>query len=578
MNIKVTRSGPRRYIHIVHSYRDPETGQPKKQHIASLGRLDQLKDSDVTTLVNGLLRVVDRPTLKELERGVSSATTTFEPALSMGDVWAVTSIWKELGLAQVLSQRARRTRYQIALEKLIRVMVTNRLSDPASKLGVLRWLETVWLPGIERDEVTHQRLLRAMDFLVEQKEALEARLAKTALPLFESTMDVVFYDITTVRVCGEVELDGDLRKYGRPKNRQGIERQYALGLVQTAEGFPISHEVFEGNVGERSTVQGIVQRLSQRYPVRRLVFVADRGMLSNDNLETIEGLELPNKKPVQYVVAVAARTFREMTKDVEGLHEELVAECRATGCDEAVRESQLDNRRLVVAHSAKIAKQARRTRAKNLVKALREARRLVNKLNLQDAGERLRGRPITDDGAKIRLHELLAKYHLTRFIRINLGDRTFTWSWDVDELKRDLVLDGKIVLITNVEKHEMTAQELVHTYKDLADIERGFRILKSHLEIAPVHHRKPQRIRAHTMICFLALVIQRIMRHRLRRHQLPLSPASALYQLKMIQRHSVKLGTGTNLTGVTALAPEQGQLFDALQVPRPTRGRVERAV
>jgi transposase len=577
MNIKITRSGPRRYIHIVQSYRDPATGLPKKQHVASLGRVDQLKDSDVTTLVNGLLRVAERPTLKELERGISSETTTFEPSLALGDVWAVMRIWNELGLSRTLARRARRTRHRIDLEKLIRVMVINRLSDPASKLGVLRWLDTVWLPGINREEVSHQKLLRAMDFLVEHKETLETGLAETALPLFESQMDVVFYDITTVRVHGESELEDDLREYGRPKDGQGIERQYAVGLVQTAEGFPVYHEVFEGNVGETTTVQGVVERLSHRFPVQRLVFVADRGMLSNENLETIEGIKLPNGRPAHYVVAVAARTFREMTKDVETLHEDLVAESRDTGA-EAVRESELGTRRLVVAHSATIAKRARRTRARNLVKVLRAARRFAAKLDAQGAGRRSRGRPLTDDGAKIHVHETLAKYHLTRFIRLNLGDPKFAWSWDVDELKRDLVLDGKIVLITNVPKEEMTARELVDTYKDLADIERGFRILKTHLEIAPVNHRKPERIRAHTMICFLALVIQRVMRHRLRKHELAISPEAALYKLRMIQRHSVKLGTGAHLSGVTTIAPEQGKLFDALQVPRPTRSRLERGM
>lgn len=577
MNVKLTRSGPRTYVHIVHSYRDPETGEPKKQHVASLGRVDQLRDADVITVVNGLLRVVGRPTLKDLEGGVSSANTTFEPSLGLGDVWAVASIWKELGLARALALRARRTRHQIDLEQLIRVMVTNRLSDPTSKLGVLRWLETVWLPGVDVGEVTHQQLLRAMDFLVEQKDQLETQLVATALPLFESKMDVIFYDITTVRVHGEHEVEDDLRRYGRPKDGQGAERQFALGLVQTAEGFPVYHEVFEGNVSEKTTVQGVVERLSQRFPVERLVFVADRGMLSNDNLETIEGIKLPSGKPAQYVVAVAARTFRDMTKDVERLHEELLAETRTTGV-ESVRESQLGTRRLVVAHSAEIARRARRTRAQNLVKVLREARRASTKLEAQDAGQRGRGRPLTDDGAKIHVHELLAKYHLTRFVKINLGEPAFSWSWDVAELKRDLVLDGKIVLVTNVPAEEMTARALVDTYKDLADIERGFRILKSHLEIAPLHHRKPGRIRAHTLICFLALVIQRVMRHRLRKHQLPISPETALYRLRQIQRHSVRLATGAHLTGVTTVAPEQGQLFDALEVPRPTRSRAERGV
>jgi len=209
MFVRKKRSGPRTYLQIMEAYRDPETGRPKQRYIGSLGRQEQIERKDLDSLIDGLLKVTNRPTLSELEEGISSENTTFEPSRQLGDIWAILSIWRQLGLAQMIARKARKRRHTIDIETLIRVMVINRLSDPRSKLGVLRWLETVCLPGIDRSGVTHQNLLRAMDVLLEHKEALEAELAGTLLPLFDRSMEVVFYDITTIRVEGEGEEEED---------------------------------------------------------------------------------------------------------------------------------------------------------------------------------------------------------------------------------------------------------------------------------------------------------------------------------------------------------------------------------
>ena len=161
MFVKVTRSGPRRYLQIVEAFRDPDSGRPKQRHIANLGRLEQLTEADLDGIINGLLRATERPTLETLSAGLDADNTQFGPALELGDIWAITQIWQQLKFAQTIA-RAVRGRRRIDVEQLVRVMVINRLSDPRSKLGVLRWLETVYLPGIDREQVTHQNLLDLM--------------------------------------------------------------------------------------------------------------------------------------------------------------------------------------------------------------------------------------------------------------------------------------------------------------------------------------------------------------------------------------------------------------------------------
>src|SRR5580692_6472026 len=143
MFIKVTKSGSRRYVQLVESYRD-ENGQVKKRTVATLGRLDQV-GTELESVISGLLRLTGRSVPDRV-------AASFESARALGDVWALTELWNELGFSE-LRQAFRRTRHDIDVEALVRVMVLNRLCDPDSKLGVLRWLETVSLPGVAVEQI-----------------------------------------------------------------------------------------------------------------------------------------------------------------------------------------------------------------------------------------------------------------------------------------------------------------------------------------------------------------------------------------------------------------------------------------
>lgn len=183
--------------------------------------------------------------------------------------WALTLLWRELKL-DTLARLFRRKHPEAPIEALLRVMVFNRLCEPTSKLGVLRWPETTRVPA---ESGMHDRLLVAMDALKDEIEAVEARLAGLIRPLLDTELSVVLYDLTTVSVCagGEPGDADDLRRYGRSKDG-GIARQWLLGLVQTADGIPIAHQVFPGNTAEVPTLlQPLLERLLARYSIRRVI-------------------------------------------------------------------------------------------------------------------------------------------------------------------------------------------------------------------------------------------------------------------------------------------------------------------
>ena len=137
----------------------------------------------------------------------------FESALALGDVWALDQLWRELGF-DALAAVFRRARYTTPIEQAIRVMVFNRLCDADSKLGTLRWLQTVSMPGVDADNLSHQQLLRSMDALMDHQVAVNDTVAHLLRPLIDEELSVVFYDLTTIRAEGLSEHGGDVRRFG----------------------------------------------------------------------------------------------------------------------------------------------------------------------------------------------------------------------------------------------------------------------------------------------------------------------------------------------------------------------------
>ena len=553
MFLKVTSSGGHRYVRLVESFRN-EDGQPRQRTVATLGRLDE-EGGPLDSLLNGLLRVKGRPA------GTAQAhQVRFESALALGDVWALDALWRELGF-NALGAVFRRARYTTAVEHAIRVMVFNRLCDADSKLGTLRWLQAVSMPGVDTDKLTHQQLLRSMDALMDHQDAVDECVAQLLRPLIDEDLSVVFYDLTTIRAEGHSLQDGDVRHFGMSKEGV-IARQFMLGVVQTADGMPIFHEVFDGNTAEAPTLEPTLKKVLARYPqIRRLVVVADRGLLSLDNIESLSKLHVTGERALEFILAIPGRRYGEFVNLLEPMRQRM-----AHASEEAVEEAQWQGHRLVVAHNPQRAAEQSQERLAKIHALQYRADQLAGKLDAQDAGVVQRGRKLSDSGAKARFFHEVSDAHLARIIKVDLKSDLFTYQIDESALARAQLMDGKLMLITNVK--DMAPLEVIRRYKSLADIERGFRVLKSDIEIAPVFHRLPERIKAHASICFMALILYRVMRQRLKLAGSPLSPEAALASLRRIQRHSVSIDNGAPVSGISSINQDQAATMAALKVKK----------
>lgn len=558
MFIKITRSGPRQYLQLVEAYRD-DAGKAKHRTLATLGRLDQIA-GNLDSVLAGLLKVSGRsPDLLN----PAEPSIEFESARALGDVWALNALWETLGFGE-LRRVFKKTRHTTDVEALIRVMVFNRLCDPESKLGVLRWLETVSFPGVETAAITHQQLLRSMDALMDHQAAVDTVVAGLLRPLIDQDLSVVFYDLTTIRAEGLSSVEDDIRQFGMAKEGL-IARQFMLGVVQTSDGLPIYHEVFAGNTAESPTLLPTLQTVLSRYPtIRRVILVADRGLLSLDNLEALSEIKLQSGEPLEFVLAVPGRRHSEFVDLLNPFH----AEHCQTATEEVIGELGWQDLRLVVAHDPETAQDMREARQAKMAELEAQAAAWVGKLDAQDEGVKARGKKLSDSGAKARLYHAVKEARLAHILRVDLKSELFAYTLDEKALALARLMDGKLLLVTNAP--DLPPREVVDRYKSLADIERGFRVLKSEIEIGPVFHRLPERIRAHASICFMALILYRVMRQRLTAAQTGLSPERALDQLRRIQHHQIRLSQeGKPITGISKLADIHNQVFAALNLKKP---------
>jgi transposase len=489
-------------------------------------------------------------------------TLSFESARDFGDVWTLTELWNVLGF-DGLRRVFRNTRHSIDVEALIRVMVFNRLCDPDSKLGVLRWMETVALPGTSLQAIDHQHLLRAMDALVDHKAAVDNVMASLLRPLVDQDLAIVFYDMTTIRAAGLSEQEGDLRHYGMSKEGV-VARQVMLGVVQTAEGLPLYHEVFDGNTAEVTTIKGVIEKIVARFPIKRVIAVADRGLLSTDNLTNLQEIVLPGGNKLEFILAVPGRRYGDFVDLLEPFHSQQCVPAKA----EVLGEVVWNKLRLVIAHDPQVALDTGAKRDARIAELKKQADQWVGKLDSQDEGKKQRGRKLSDGGARAKFYHEVCESHLARIVKVDLKSELFSYDIDERALKHARLMDGKLLLVTNTQ--DLRPDEVVKRYKSLADIERGFRVLKSEIEIGPIYHRLPNRIHAHAAICFMALILYRVMRARLRDSDTKISPERALAKLRRIQHQQVKVNDLEPIAALSNMTQEHTDILQALTVKKPT--------
>jgi len=492
MFFRVTRAGAYQYLQIARSHRDGKT--VRQQTLLSLGRLDVLQASgQLDALLRSGLRLCERLTVVD-----AHATGKTEPVAvrRIGPDLVFSRLWEQTGIQRCLGQQLEGRRYEFSVERAVYLTVLHRVFASGSDRAAERWREQYRIPGAEALDLQH--LYRAMAFLGDPlpekdlvlgsprcvKDRIEEALFDRRRDLF-TEVDLVFFDTTSIYFEGR---GGEsLGQYGHSKDHRPDLKQVIVGLVLDIQGWPLCCELWPGNTTDVKTLVPVVERLKQRFRVREMCVLADRGMISDATLAALEGAD----PPVRYILGARMRRQKEVRDRVltqQGVWQELQPE-RTTSKDPAplkVREVRVGAHRYVVCLNEEERRHDAQAR-EAIVQHLREQLKRGDKSLVGNKGYR-------------------------RFLKVKGQDH-----FEVDEtvVQKDARFDGLWVLRTNT---DMENEAVALAYKSLWMVEDLFRTTKSILETRPIYHKCDETIRGHLFCSFLAMVLKADLERRLREH------------------------------------------------------------
>lgn len=473
MFIRITRNRKGdAYYHLVESYRDQ--GKVRQRLLLALGRVE---DGMLEKVAAALNKHLDTIQVLDLAKHID-----IESAYVYGSLMVLDRLMEQLGINQVIETIVQQhDRVTINIQKVLFTLIASRFIKPVSKLALHdRWLERLYPEMVDHD-LPLQHMYRSLDFLATHKDEIEQSLYRFKKDLFSIQVDVVLYDLTTLRFESTREDLGDLRKYGYSKEMRTDCTQVVFGLLTDTDGIPLSFEVHPGNTFEGNTLDGIVDRMKQQFSVRRFIFIADRGLFSAKNLEHIR------KSEGEFIVGLKIGV---LGKDIRQEYYDLQRYLFISN-DLAVWETQHGTDRCIITWSRSRAERDSRTREDILLK-------IRKKLNL----------------SKNRTRNFVSNSNYKRYLILGDNDQPVINQRAIDEQARK---DGFFGIITNVKS--MTATELVTHYKQLWKIEDSFGELKGTLKSRPIFHWSDHRIVGHLMVCFLAYLCEAYVTRELRSHK-----------------------------------------------------------
>jgi Transposase DDE domain len=538
-----TKDGGVVYLQLAHNEWDPVAKQSKVKVLYNFGREDQLDREAIRRLISSLQRALEP---EEALQTAMAPGLEFVESRPMGGAWALEGIWRQLTIDRTLQGLLRGRRLDGRAERVIFAMVANRALEPLSKLAASKWVtERGWIQGLA--ELDEDSCYRSMDWLLEVQEELAEAVYFATADLLSLEVDLLFFDTTSTYFEREeeeqdvVDQDGNVarpafRVRGRSKDHRDDLPQVVVAMAVTRTGIPIRAWCWPGNASDQELIRQAKDDL-RAWKLSRVVWVADRGFQSAENRRYLQ------RSGGHYILGEKIRPEDKEAKAAlarQGRYRTVAENLRVK---EVVIDSGTMRDRFVICHNPEEAKRDRAVREQildRLAQEIRDADRLAPSKRSELYGA------------------LATKPAYKRFLR-----RTKTGKLRIDRaaVKAEQHLDGKFLLRTS--DPTLSAEDIALGYKQLLQIERAWRDMKTTLDLRPVHHRKEDRIRAHVLLCWLALLLIRIAENQ----------TSQTWRNLRDELQRMHLGTFAGPAGTsqqrTQLTPGQLDILRALGVAQP---------
>ena len=446
-----------------------------------------------------------------------------------GSCWLACELWQQLGLQEFWDSRLAGSREEVAWEKVLRLLVVNRLLDPGSEFRVHRqwYLSTAMdaLLGTDFAVAEKNRLYRCLDRVLEHKQELFLWLRQKWADLFQAEFEVLLYDLTSTYFEGAME-DNPKAKYGHSRDKRTDCLQVVIALVITTDGFPLAYEVLDGNTSDRTTLRAFLDHIEKTYGKAKRMWVMDRGIPTEEILREMRD----PAREILYLVGTPKSKIQQYEKKWLDLPWQKVRE------SVEVKLFQQDSELYVLAKSDGRRAKETAMRRQRLARLLRKLRAMRRSLPSRDQLLMRLGAAKTAAGRAFYFVQLQAPGEGQEVTR-----ETFQFRVDKKKLQAAEERDGHYLLRSNLTAGDPSV--LWTRYVQLTQIEAVFRSLKSDLGIRPIHHQLEHRADAHILIAFLAYCLQVTLKQRLWLHAPGLTPTAVLEKLAEIQMIDVWIPT-----------------------------------
>jgi len=479
--------------------------------------------------------------------GIDLSQVEFCDCRTLGPYLPLDHLWSEIGLDEMIEGALSDRRIELPVAAYARAMAFNRLVDPRSKRSVHEtMLRDVQVPGIDARKLPLHGYYRALEHLSQIKTQLERSVHARLSDLFSRDLSLVFYDLTST--CFEGKGCSQAR-HGYSRDHRPDLVQIEIGLLVDAEGIPIGHEVFDGNVKDVKTVIGALERLNKDFEVRRCVFVNDDGMASAENLEAIKAAGY------EFITSMSLRHSETATR--------LIEKMPPRSAFERIKDNMLvaplgqeGDRRYIASYNPKRAEASR----VNRYHAVRACATYLRQLQQppKTRGRRPRQTP------QARALEYVRHKHIADLFNIaGTPDGALNWSINRDAWRRERRMDGLMLLQTN--STTLRDEEVVLGYRSLWRVENAFRDMKDLVRLRPIRHWSDPRVLGHVLICVLAYTLERLLDLTIQRHGLEQSARSALEALHPITVATLTVGD-KKVRRRSRITPEQSAILQAAGV------------
>jgi transposase len=545
-----------RYVALAHNRR--VDGRVKPDVLMNLGRADHVDVAGLRRLAASINRHYgDGDADPGAEAGAVTGAAPLEviDARTTGSVWLLEQLWHRLDVGAAVRTAADARRFTTNMERVLFALVANRAVAPMSKLSAAEWVrEDAAIPGLSTMDDDHA--YRAMDLLVDADTTgrVQEAVFFAVANLLNLEVDLLFFDTTSTYFERDDEDAGEdaFRRYGHSKDHRADLPQIVIGLAVTKEGIPVRCWCWPGNTNDQAVLTEVRDDLRD-WKLGRVITVVDRGFTSADNLAYLR------RAGGHYIAGMRMRDGNPLAEQVlarQGRYQHVRDNLR-------VKEIRLDSTdiRFVICHNPDQALRDQTQRDEAIARIHAELSRIAEQ-RTRDAQRPKNDRTRTRNEAAHVRAECALRDHPTlgRWLTQQANGRLKV---NAGKVKAEARLDGKYLIATS-DPH-ISAEDVALGYKNLLEAERGFRDLKTQLLLRPVFHRLEHRIRAHVLICWLALLLTRVAEHGSGQTWRNINR-----QLGRITQVTLAGPAGT-VTQTTPLNPDQKAIYQALSVQPPAR-------